>query len=653
LRCSALAVLLAGGCRASHAAEGSPGGGPAAWYDARPLLASLRPAERAGAARAAGVARLEDLPLYDVRLSVDPARRTFTLGEDVWWTNLEGAPLAEVVLRLYANARFRPSAGASPGPGPAERLIAGTCTQGGACTVTAESASAIVVRPAVPVAPGGRLRVALSLEGSLEAIDPSRTNLLAQGLEGLSAMLEGAGAAAGGSGAGGYGLLAVGDGIASLAGFYPVLARRPGGVWERADASPLGDLGPDALSNVHATIELPATAKLAIGGVVLSEAPAAPGRRVVEVAAAMVREVALLSSDAFDVATRRVGDVEVRSYFLASERDAGMRALDVAEHALADFERRFGRYPYPAFVVAEAAVVGGAGGVEFSGLVTAASMLYRGPDGASGATAGASGGAGAAGAAGGLAALLGPEGASALESLGLGSLAGLGRSMLEFVVAHEVAHQWWHGLVGSDSRDRPFCDESLAQYSAMLYLEDRYGAKRAQDEADTNVKMTYQAMRMMGTADGAVDRPVAQFGSAVDYAGLVYGKGPYYYRALRQALGDDAFFALLREYTARNRFRFVAGAGVPDLAATGPRGDVARALAQRWLREVHGDEDLGTLDLGGLAGLLPGGSPGGLLGGLPGARDGGVPDLSGLLGGLPGADAGSQDLDELLRQLMQ
>jgi len=201
--------------------------------------------------------------------------------------------------------------------------------------------------------------------------------------------------------------------------------------------------------------------------------------------------------------------------------------LDVAAHALEDYERRFGPYPYADFDVAEAAIIGGAGGVEFSGLVTAASMLYKPPD---------------AGGGGGLGGLLGGLGG------GASMLGPMMDSMLEFVVAHEAAHQWWHGLVGSDSREHPFVDEGLAQYSAGLYLQDRYGDQRAARDGNMNVKMNYQMMRMFGSPDGAVDRPIEGFPSSMAYAGLVYGKGPYFYSALRKALGDDAFFGALKAY---------------------------------------------------------------------------------------------------------
>ena len=52
----------------------------------------------------------------------------------------------------------------------------------------------------------------------------------------------------------------------------------------------------------------------------------------------------------------------------------------------------------------------------------------------------------------------------------------------EFVVVHEVAHQWWSAVVGSDSKRHAFLDEALANFSAALYFEVVHG-----DEAATVV----------------------------------------------------------------------------------------------------------------------------------------------------------------------
>lgn len=582
------AVIASAAATPSSGAPGpaaaQPGAAPA-WYDAAPMLASLRApvrADPASLARAAGVATLDALPLYDLRVDLSMRDAQYRLDEEVWFTNTEGAALDELVFRVYANAvgGTSGSSGAAATPGrtvtlPPVRLVRGSCN-GVACTVTAERPDVIAVRLAAPLPAGGRVRVSLAFEGVLSRIDSARTNMFAQGMEGLAGMNAS-------EGAGDYGLLAIGDQIASMANFHAVLARRNAGAWERRDDTTLGDLGSDTMSHVRASVRVEPGVRVFTSGVASGSAPTPGGGSEYQFTAAMVRDFALMASPALRTATRRVGDVQVHSHFLLSEQAAGQHVLDAAAGALAVFERRFGAYPYPELDVVEAAIVGGAGGVEFSGLVTVASMFYRPAMPTDGALSM-------------VAALLGSGGSTG---------AGLDRMMTgmrEFVTAHEVAHQFWHGLVGSDSRRHPFVDESLAQYSAMVYLEDRYGAVRARDDGDANVKMNYQFMRLLGHADGAVDRPVGAFGGAVPYAGLVYGKGPYMFAALRREVGDPAFFEAIQRYVQSYRFGTAPPRGFIETLAQGApqRAGRVRLLARRWLDEPHGDEDLGRADVSAL-----------------------------------------------------
>lgn len=620
---------------------------PAApYYDTAPLIEGLRPSVRADVVAASRLARLDALPYYDLRLTIGADGRSYTLHEELWFTNNERTPLNELVLRLYGNATVSPPPSGSGAQGrtvvlhPPIAFVRGSCPDA-SCTVTHEALSVLAVRPTAPIAPGGHLRVALDLTGNLPEIDASRTNIFAQGMESLSSL----GASESNSD---YGLLARGEGITSLANFYAVLARRQRNAWDRAEGSTVGDIGSDDLANVRALIDTPAGYTVATTGTALHTTDA-DGRHRVEVGAAAVRDFAVLASPVLQIATRRVGDVEVRSFFLAGDRAAGERVLDVASHALEDFERRFGTYPYVDLDVVEAPLVGGAGGVEFPGLVTVASMFYHPPR--------------ATGLSGALLSMLG--GGNLDDTLGQ-----MLPAMLEFVTAHEVAHQYWHGLVGSDSRLHPFVDESLAQFSAALYLEDRYGAERATRDANLNVKMNYQFMRMLGHADGPVDRPVAYYGSPMRYAGIVYGKGPYYYNALRAAATDPVFFRALRRYVDTWRFRTAPPSGFVDaLVAESPSGASRyRALARHWLEETHGDDDLGQADLGSL------------MGGMLGGQGGASPELqqaiqqiapmlqqlnngqNGLPGGLPlprgnGANGtgqpNTQEIDQAIQQILR
>lgn len=559
---------------ASSAACAQPAPPQPARYDPAPLLASLRPWARQALPAAAHLQRLDQLPLYSLTVSLAAGERAFSVAEELWFTNNERVAMPEVVLRVYANAARREHGE------PPVRFVTGRCVTT-TCAVRQESPSVIVVRPRAPLAPGASLRVLVELQGALSEIDSSRTNILSQGMESLSML-------GAGESSGDYGLLATGDGVVSMANFYAVVGRRVGGRWERNDGGHAGDLGSDDLANVRAILDFPASHTVATTGVTLGRTVANDRQRL-EVGAAAVRDFCVMAGATLRTATRRVGEVDVRSHYLPADQAAGERVLDVAAAALEDYERRFGPYPYVDLDIVEAPLVGGAGGVEFPGLVTVASMFYKPPQ--------------MGGLTGGLMNLLGMG--SATDAMGQ-----MMPAMLEFVTAHEVAHQYWHGLVGSDSRLHPFVDESLAQWSAALYLEDRYGAERARRDADMNVRMNYQMMRMMGRPDGAVDRPAASFGDPLRYAGIVYGKGPYLYNALREAAGDAVFFRAVRRYVDTWRFRTAPPTGFVDalVAEHGAGAARYRSLARRWLQESHGDDDLGQANMASLLQGVMGGN---------------------------------------------
>ncbi|MEZ4226136.1 MAG: M1 family aminopeptidase [Polyangiaceae bacterium] len=532
--------------------------GPKSGYDATPLLESLRPSE-AGRAEKQLATPLDALPYYALELKVAQDLKSFELKETLYFRNTGSEPLSDVGLRLYVNATR---------PTPLVTLKQGSCLDGLSCTVQPHGGSALVLKLKEPLAPGKSLRAELQLSGTLTHIEPSRTSMLSQSLESMQRMRSG-------KGAGDYGLLAEGDGIASFAAFYPVLARRTGDAWELEDQSSLGDLAASGLSHVSLELELPENVEVASSGHVKQTKTLDANRKRLSIRAGMVRDVALLMSADFKHESRAVGDVTVRSHFLARDAKAGRKVLDAAEHSLRVFEKRFGPYPYRDLDVVEAPLVGGAGGVEFSGLVTVASMFYR-PRLADGSL-------------GMLTKLLGGPNQAELEQMTEG--------ILEFVTAHEVAHQYFPGLVGSDIRKHPYADEAMAQWAAMLYFEDRYGKARAEDEGKRQVLANYHMMRLMEEPDAAVDRPVDAFGSELAYAGLVYGKGPYYFAALRKTVGDAAFFRALRTHVDTHRYREAPPRALS--AALAKSGDKAAvdALTRRWLDEHHGDADLGGPDL--------------------------------------------------------
>jgi hypothetical protein len=520
--------------------------------------AGTPPALRAGLPAPAGLSGPDQLPTYDLAISLDPRTSLFGLEEQIDLPITESEAMGEILFQIYANV----------GPStPPVSLVRGDCSP--SCDVRFEAPAAILVKPTAPLEKGKRLRVRLELRGALERTGTEQTDLLAQAL----------GSMTGGAPTTGYGLLATGDGISVLANFYAVLGRRHGSIWEKVTTPSVGDLCSDDIANYHAVIDVPSTWHVVTNGAVIAT-PASgggPTRRRIEVGAPLVRDLVLVGGAELEALTRTVNGVSIESHFLRDDRRAGEQVLDTAARAMEVYERRFGAYPYSRLAIVEAALGGGAGGVEFSGLALVGSTFYRPFDRKSA-----------------IGAMLG-----SLAASGKGpNLDDMMRSMGEFVTAHEVAHQWWHALVGSDSRWHPFVDESLAQYSTVLYLEDRYGAAKAEEAMRRQLRTGYAMMRLIGEPDAPVDRPVTAFASSLAYGGLVYGKGGYLYRTWRSIVGDQSFFDGLREYVAQNRFRVAGPEALMTILARGPHAGEVKAAANRFLVEKHGDEDLGPPDLG-------------------------------------------------------
>jgi len=161
-----------------------------------------------------------------------------------------------------------------------------------------------------------------------------------------------------------------------------------------------------------------------------------------------------------------------------------------------------------------------------------------------------------------------------------------------FVVAHELAHQWVPGLVGTDSQTHPVVDEALAQYLAGREAEVELGPEAGAEERDRNVLINYALYRLLGGPDAVAGRPTAGFGSTLEYGALVYGKAPYLYTALEQRHGRPAVDRALRSAVDELAWGIV---DAPGWIAALERGGLGQAggAAQRWWVEAHGDEDLG------------------------------------------------------------
>jgi hypothetical protein len=132
---------------------------------------------------------------------------------------------------------------------------------------------------------------------------------------------------------------------------------------------------------------------------------------------------------------------------------------------------------------------------------------------------------------------------------------------------------------------------------------------------EMHLKTAYSTGRMLGTPDAPVNLATNKYTNSMQYGAVVYGKGALFYDALRALVGDEAFFASLREYYATYNGKLApANSLIEIVKAKAPaKKSEIQNLFVRWIESTHGDADIAGGTVMGVEDLL-----GGLLGGMAG-----------------------------------
>ncbi len=298
------------------------------------------------------------------------------------------------------------------------------------------------------------------------------------------------------------------DGVSWWASGAPLLAWEPGSGWARDPfVGILGETATSTAADVELTVSAPEDLTVLMTGDQAAPSEPADGRRTWTSTERVARDVSVAVGEFTTEERTTPGGTRVTVGVLPDPELRVDRLAEWSVDAIADLESRFGAFPYDTLSIALLSDYGG--GIEYPSMILEATPSRS-------------------------------------------------------VLVHEVAHQWFYGMVGNSQFRDPWLDEAFATYA----------------EATVNPQSVGQLEGALGLP-GEVGGSMAYFdGDTGNYFDVVYGKGAAALLAAREAVGADAFDAALRCYVDANAWAVATPADVAVALADLPEALAVLARAQ-------------------------------------------------------------------------
>ncbi len=284
----------------------------------------------------------------------------------------------------------------------------------------------------------------------------------------------------------------------NLVDWYPVLPPyKAGEGWLAHDPGYFGEHQVYQSADYQVEIELARPLPADLPLVIAASVPAEIDGNLYRYEVQKARNFAWSASNVYTVSSTQVGDITVLSYTFPFSGDGGEAALQYAAEAVKLYSQLYGHYPGRSLSIVEADFLDG---MEYEGLFFLSRGFYNLYDGT-------------------------PDG------------------YLTAIAVHETAHQWWYGSVGNDQALEPWLDEALCTYSEKLFYENTY----------PELLDWWWAFRVRYyQPEGYINGSIYDYNGFMIYRNAVYLRGAEFLESLRQAVGDEAFFAFLKDYAAQN-----------------------------------------------------------------------------------------------------
>jgi len=335
----------------------------------------------------------------------------------------------------------------------------------------------------------------------------------------------------------------------NLAQWMPLLAGwDPANGWVLDVPNTVGDPVFSNSAMFDITLTAPADITFVTSGTEVSQEPIGP-LTTHRWTAGPMRDFVMSAGTTLQMMSEQVGETTINSWYFPGYEEAAALVLQYAVDSFRVFSESFGAYPYTEMDLVQTRLGDQAAGVEFPGIMYIGSYHYD------------------------------PN-----------------SDYLRFTTVHEVAHQWWYGIVGNNQYLHAFIDEALANESSMIYRQAIDGPEAAEQWILDYLKRPFLSILFGNIGDQVVDQPSADFLTNGPYGRTVYGKGALGFDMIRRAIGDDAFFQGLQDYVAAHRFGIAQPEDLLTALETASGQDLDELWAH-WFERTEGEQDFTPEDI--------------------------------------------------------
>ena len=315
------------------------------------------------------------------------------------------------------------------------------------------------------------------------------------------------------------------NGVYNITNFYPILAVYVNGDWSHEAYYNVGECFFSEISDYDVTLTVPEDFMVLSTGTA-SDEKVQNGKKVYTLQGPYVRDFVFSASNSFKLIEGDYKGVHINVVYdeahpASSTMDECLEAcLKASQDSLAALGEAFGEYPYPEVDVVLAPI--DAGGMEYPNLVIiTVDSFYCSQN----------------------------------------SFEAIPYQYISEVIAHELGHQWFMGIVGSNSGLEPWLDESFASYTEIVYetymnrtqgtdIEDyeTFGRKIIDlcDPTMTAILKSYD--------EAPINRPHYAFSDDDTYVAAAYYIGKMALYQMEELIGQQEFHGVIREYVRRNAF---------------------------------------------------------------------------------------------------